>query len=785
MSRQATEMRGRANQNASPAASEEDDGVSAGIGVADEDVVQEELAPSSGVSTPAGDGPTDATPRAGAAHTRPSGPSGVCEGIGSRKRPSGDRRADTTERNRAQGLTPAETDQFIRAIAPVLSEVLDRLEYMERRFEPTDQPEGEDEDPSGPHNADRGFSIDPEQEPFDGDDSNSQISGKGKGVDPGNWSGIDIPESELDAEIQHVRFNELANAAKAAEANKENIPPQVDERTHEEHMNFDYAAYIKEKRLAESKNLEKPGARADRIYDNSMSRDVEMFIAQEEGTPFNATKYAKLLPSKQLHPTSLVGKQLAGPEGRTTASAFGLAQTPNRSKIDIEMNDMFGMSEDTAETPLAPIPPTRFRPLAPTTPTIYHGDEDPMKFFKYVSQCKRFTREAQLPLTDQVARCGDYLGGKAYKYYTTMVSMDESNWLLLDFFRGLYDYCFPPDYHLRQRERLEGLYQGAMSVTEYAAELNLLYRLMGTSTVQMRVDKLWNGLRSELQTALWKEGLDFKENSWEEIITVATKHEMADRMEAANKRSRNGNNSQSNFTKNNHNTYDSKCNDNKAFKSHNNFKSDSNNTKKPYGNKGTYSKESGSAKSSGSYKDHKKSYDGGGSSFKKSSEPKSEHELRTKCHNCAVVGHYQRHCPDAQGVRTGKPNDKKAPGIKLHNIEVFTETEECLSAMMDSTQKPDDAQDEFYIGVESAMLHTLFLEDTDEEDSSCEGKWDFSDEESECVAPTLLYRIPVTSLPTEDVVGRLGQPVSTLIMRELENARPYPGDPEWECEEEY
>ena len=55
MSRQATEMRGRANQNASPTASEEDDGVSAGIGVADEDVVQEELAPSSGVSTPAGD----------------------------------------------------------------------------------------------------------------------------------------------------------------------------------------------------------------------------------------------------------------------------------------------------------------------------------------------------------------------------------------------------------------------------------------------------------------------------------------------------------------------------------------------------------------------------------------------------------------------------------------------------------------------------------------------------------------------------------------------------------
>ncbi len=76
------------------------------------------------------------------------------------------------------------------------------------------------------------------------------------------------------------------------------------------------------------------------------------------------------------------------------------------------------------------------------------------------------------------------------------------------------------------------------------------------------------------------------------------------------------------------------------------------------------------------------------------------------------------------------------------------------------------------------------MDDTDENDS-CKGKWDFLDNESQCVAPTMLYRIPTKSLPTEDVIGRLGQPVSTLIMRELENARPYPGDPERECKEEY
>ncbi|KAF9474799.1 hypothetical protein BDN70DRAFT_771205, partial [Pholiota conissans] len=155
--------------------------------------------------------------------------------------------------------------------------------------------------------------------------------------------------------------------------------------------------------------------------------------------------------------------------------------------------------------------------LAPTTPTIYHGDEDSMKFIKYVTQCKRFCAEAALPPSAQIPRCADYLQGKAYKYYSTMVAMDEDKLTLTGFFQGLYNYCFPPDFHLKQRRKLETLMQGSMTVKEFAAELNLLYRIVGASTPEQRVDRLWNGLHSELQTALWKEGLDYRQSTWDEV----------------------------------------------------------------------------------------------------------------------------------------------------------------------------------------------------------------------------------------------------------------------------
>ncbi|KAF9471985.1 hypothetical protein BDN70DRAFT_769316, partial [Pholiota conissans] len=156
--------------------------------------------------------------------------------------------------------------------------------------------------------------------------------------------------------------------------------------------------------------------------------------------------------------------------------------------------------------------------LEPTTPAIYRGDEDEIKYMTYVLQCRRFCREARLPPDEQVMRCSDFLEGNALHFYTSMVALNEHEWTLDRFFMGLFDHCFSADFRLRKRRQLDAFYQGPnMTVQQYAAEVSLMFKIIGSSNPEQRVDKLWSGMRSELRTALWKEGLDMRASSWDEV----------------------------------------------------------------------------------------------------------------------------------------------------------------------------------------------------------------------------------------------------------------------------
>ena len=376
---------------------------------------------------------------------------------------------------------------------PALSKIFDRLEYLENVVK-----ENLDADKTI-----RG--IDPETIP-------DEPKGKGKGTDPKNWGGLGIPPEELSIDAQKKMLEGYQKPPHMHAPPKDDTPVDDDDAR----VNDLYAAYMKEKARVEYKRNGTGG----RISDSPMSRDLEDFIGLGAGfeTPKTARRLEHLMPSAQLNKNSLVAKHLAeaGPPPGLSTPNTGSRSTP------MEFFDASGAAVGRAMQ--------RFRPLAPTEIDKYHGDEDPVKFLKFVTQCKRFVREAGLAPEDHVARCANFLQGRAYKYYATMVSMDEGNWTLEEFLIGIYDHCFPLDFRLKQRKKLDEFRQGNMRVKAYAAELELLFRLVGDINDAQRVDKLWNGLRRELQQALWREGLDFKSSTWDEVIAVATRHEMADRI---------------------------------------------------------------------------------------------------------------------------------------------------------------------------------------------------------------------------------------------------------------
>ena len=77
----------------------------------------------------------------------------------------------------------------------------------------------------------------------------------------------------------------------------------------------------------------------------------------------------------------------------------------------------------------------------------------------------------KLPQHKQVRTASYYLTGKAYEYYTTQVSEKPAEWILRDFFSGFFDHCFPVNFRLEQRRKLEEAKQGNLTVNEFVHQL--------------------------------------------------------------------------------------------------------------------------------------------------------------------------------------------------------------------------------------------------------------------------------------------------------------------------
>jgi len=254
--------------------------------------------------------------------------------------------------------------------------------------------------------------------------------------------------------------------------------------------------------------------------------------------------------SNQIAPDSYLGDILGQEKKSLTKRQVRYGDDDSEDSSDDDSSDSDSSSPDSSDTSDSESEDSRdgrhhhrkkrkikYKPLTLTTPDKYSSEADPLKFYRFVTQCERLCREAWIPKQDQVAKCADSLTGKAFKFYTTVVSMELKKWKLDKFFVELFNYCFPPDFRLRQRSKLNDFEQKHLHVSEYAAELLVMFCTIGSSTKREHIEKLWNGLRPELQQVLWRENLEPQHSTWKQVLRVAECHEIADRIIANDKQS--------------------------------------------------------------------------------------------------------------------------------------------------------------------------------------------------------------------------------------------------------
>ncbi|KDQ56834.1 hypothetical protein JAAARDRAFT_93262, partial [Jaapia argillacea MUCL 33604] len=152
---------------------------------------------------------------------------------------------------------------------------------------------------------------------------------------------------------------------------------------------------------------------------------------------------------------------------------------------------------------------------------VYNSTPDTNIYVKFVQDARDYVTNGKVECTKHVRYISHFLSGQALVFYNTTVSRSHMEWSLKRFFWGIFDYCFPKDFHNIQRGEFKRSYQGSLTVREYAYELVVYFEILGNVSDVKQVDKLWNGLCKDIQSELWKTYLDPKSSSWDEVLEVA------------------------------------------------------------------------------------------------------------------------------------------------------------------------------------------------------------------------------------------------------------------------
>ncbi|KAF9259740.1 hypothetical protein L218DRAFT_818892, partial [Marasmius fiardii PR-910] len=121
---------------------------------------------------------------------------------------------------------------------------------------------------------------------------------------------------------------------------------------------------------------------------------------------------------------------------------------------------------------------------------------------KYSRPSEQFVTAGKIPKKEHVYTIARYTSDLAKEFFLNKVAQNHEKWSLNKYFRGLFNYCFPIDFHSQQHERIKRCYQNEQRVAKYVNELKTLFKLVRTYSKRDRIIELWEGFDPQMRWEL-------------------------------------------------------------------------------------------------------------------------------------------------------------------------------------------------------------------------------------------------------------------------------------------
>ncbi|KAG6806825.1 hypothetical protein H0H92_009929, partial [Tricholoma furcatifolium] len=315
--------------------------------------------------------------------------------------------------------------------------------------------------------------------------------------------------------------------------------------------------------------------------------------------------------------------------------------------------------------------------IKPTPPTTYNGAADIQKFMQFLTHGTAYVKYGCVERRRHVMVLSQHLEGKAWSFYAREVSRDPESWTMDNFFKELFNECFPVDFRNKQRTKLKNFTQDRHTVKEYVAGLRELFTVVGSTTTRDRIVKLFNGFRPSIQRDLYRKGLNPETSSWKKIVQKAEHAELAELVDVGD------------HNRNTHQSHRNDQHDQRGRQDRNNGSNNghqNNNRRGMRGRRFNYTRHTNNVagtssasqranvgpapqprtrnrETNGNFRPRKEE-----TKNKLTKEEEAEYRAANKCFNCGRVGHMSRNCPDRTHAKSNTPG--KPPGMQSNSIRI-------------------------------------------------------------------------------------------------------------------